>query len=513
MPSSAYHRRAPARAACGGARVFDPGLGGTAQTLDIPCRRRGALAFVTAVALVAAGAFVSVAPSAAGGATGPARWDKRVRRFVEFVEKERGLEFEHPVKVRFLADAEFEAEIRADYEELTEEDRALDAQFAGELVALGLAAEKIDLTQVTEDLDATGTVGYYDTKVEELVVRGTNTRSVEARVTIVHELTHVLQDQHFDLDELDKQAKEGSEAYALSFLVEGDATAVETAYLDSLSKKEQDEYYLGTDDATADVPLPESVPYALELFDSAPYLLGEAYVYALDPNGDTSGRDRAFRHPPKTEELLIDPLALKQRQRAEEVPDPTLAAGEEKAYDPEQFGVITLYLMLSTRLDARTALDAVTGWGGDRYVGFESNGRACVRVNVSGDRRSDTRELERAITAWQATMPAGAVTVSRAGDVVTFTACEAEGVVEPTVETFDSAFYNVLGGRIYTVLDVASADVPLRAALCIGDFVSTEPEVIEIYDQTLAEDREPTEREYKVVDQAFSDAFRACPVS
>jgi hypothetical protein len=41
--------------------------------------------------------------------------------------------------------------------------------------------------------------------------------------------------------------------------------------------------------------------------------------------------------------------------------------------------------------------------------------------------------------------------------------------------------------------------------------VSTQPEVIEIYDETIASDREPTEKEYKVIDEAFSDAFGTCP--
>ena len=36
-------------------------------------------------------------------------------------------------------------------------------------------------------------------------MRGT-TLDVEHRVTIAHELTHVLQDQHFDLPKLQKQA-------------------------------------------------------------------------------------------------------------------------------------------------------------------------------------------------------------------------------------------------------------------------------------------------------------------
>ena len=277
------------------------------------------------------------APAVAAGekAKAPKKWDERVQPFVDFVEETRDLDFDHPVKVRFLPDKKFEAELRADYDELTEEDKALDEQLAGELLALGLTAEVVDLSQANEDLDAEGTVGFYDSEVEELVVRGTGANSVDARVTIVHELTHALQDQRFDLDALYNMAKEGSEALALDFLVEGDATTVENAYLETLSPEDQDEYF-GTSEDIGEEPLPEGVPYALEIFSAAPYVLGESYVYALDPEGGTDGRNRAFEKPPITEEVLIDPVALKQRQRAKKVATPKLEHGEKKKYDPQQ---------------------------------------------------------------------------------------------------------------------------------------------------------------------------------
>ena len=473
--------------------------------------RAAGLALVVAVALGTAGA---PAASAAGtepkAPETPEEWDERVLPFVKIVEKERGLRFDHPVEARFLADAEFLEALREDEEEPTAEDLAFEQHLAGELVAYGFAAEAVDLTDAYDDLDATGTVGFYDSETEELVVRGSDATTVDAKVTIVHELVHALQDQRFDIDALYEDTEEGSQELALDFLLEGDATTVENAYFETLSTEEQDEYF-GTDEDPTVEPLPEDVPYALDIFGYAPYLLGEAYVYALDPKGGHKGRDRAFRDPPTTEEVLLDPVALRRDEEAEPVPDPVLEAGETKAYDPEQFGVLTLYLMLATRIDIRTALEAVTGWGGDRYVGFDRAGAACVRVNVTGDTARDTRQLERALREWGETMPAGAVDVSRADDVVTFTSCATPGVVEPTVERFDRAFSNVLGGRIYTVLGVATdGGIPLEDARCIGDRVSTDPEVMGIYDDLAAERRDITDDEQDVVDESFERAGPAC---
>jgi len=462
---------------------------------------------VTAIACACAGlggsAFAAKKPK-------KPRWDPRVLEFANFVEDERGLAFEHPVEVQFLSAKKFKNLLRDDSKP-TKKEQEFEDQIGGELLALGLVSEGLDFGQASEDLTVEGTLGFYDSETEELVVRGTSLESVDVRVTVVHELTHALQDQHFNLDKLYDGATEGSEALALEVLVEGDATTIEDAYIESLSKKDRDRYYGEISDFLEGSELPEDAPHALDVFSSAPYVLGEAYVYALDPDGDTNGRDRAFRHPPKTEEVLIDPLALRQRQRAKKVPTAKVEEGEKKAYDAEQFGVLTLYLMLATRIDIRAALEAVTGWGGDSYLGFKENGDACVRINITGDTETDTDELEAALIEWQETMPEGAADVGRSEDVVTVTACEASGITAPSTERFDSAFYTVLGQRIYFVLDLMqNGGLDLDDALCAGDFVSTDPNVVAAFDQAVAENREPTDDDYVVINRAYLDAYDAC---
>ena len=72
---------------------------------------------------------------------------------------------------------------------------------------------------------------------------GTDLTDVDVRVTLVHELTHALQDQHFDLTKLDDAVETSGEDFALTALVEGDATSVEDDYLFSLPQAEQDAYF------------------------------------------------------------------------------------------------------------------------------------------------------------------------------------------------------------------------------------------------------------------------------
>ena len=48
------------------------------------------------------------------------------------------------------------------------------------------------------DARQSGTLAYYDTKTEEIYVRG-DVMDAAHRVTVADELTHVFQDQNFDL--------------------------------------------------------------------------------------------------------------------------------------------------------------------------------------------------------------------------------------------------------------------------------------------------------------------------
>ncbi len=467
-----------------------------------------ALAGVPAVAFAAPGADADdqkdtkVKPA-------PKAWDERVAPYVALVEGARGLKFDHPVPVKFLDDAAFEKALRTAEQSMTKEERARERQVAGELLALGLTAQEIDPRQAAEDLADYGVAGFYDSETEELFVRGNDTSDILVRTTIVHELTHALQDQHFDLDALHDDTKDASEEFALVALVEGDATAVQTAYLDSLPPDEQAAFRAAVGEVLAQ-PLPEGVPYALQTLSTAAYGIGAGYVEALDPEGGTAGRDQAFTQPPVSEELLVDPLALAQHQPPVAVPAPTLEKGEKKAYGPEPLGVVTIFAMLATRLDPRVALEAVTGWGGDQYVSFRRDGDVCIRANVTGDSPDDTAQLETALTAWSQALPTGAVAISRAADIVTFTACQTDGVTEPTDESWDRAFSGVLASRVFNFQDAVEAGFEPGAARCSADLVITDPQVFTILQAATDQNREPNPDELTVLQDVTTRAAEAC---
>lgn len=362
------------------------------------------------------------------GSDYPSAWDKRVMPYVKIAEKQRGLRFFHPVEVDFLSDADFEKQVTSKEEDLTDEDREEIEQATGMLRAIGLIHGDVDLFEEVNQLHGSAVIGLYSYKDERIRIRGKELGPAE-RSTLVHELTHALQDQHFDIgkhqEELDKDDESTSSETAYDALVEGDASRVETAYRESLSAKQraaldraQAKAAKGSGRKTADVP---------EIFKTllgAPYALGEAMLELSVKLDGNDAVDRLFRNPPETEEHLLDPWTLiKDHQDAAEVPEPKLDKGE-KEFDSGDFGALGWYVVLAERLPLMDALDAVDGWGGDSYVAFERDEVSCVRVNYRGDREADLAEMHAALRSWVEGGPDGSASVKLDGNVLMFDSCD-----------------------------------------------------------------------------------------
>ena len=354
---------------------------------------------VVVAALVTA--TLTVAPSAGAAASPPAKWDPRVTKYVRFVERHRKLTFDHPVPVKFLADKAFVKAYQGDDPKVSKHDRADAERYAGQLRALGLIEGPVDLIQSQRDLGAADVVGFYDQHEHALFVRGEDLDDTDVRVTLVHELTHALQDQKFDLDVLDRQAETSGESFAETALVEGDATSVENEYVASLPRAEQDTYDASFDDQSPqpDAPSTQHVPPVLELFESAPYIFGPQYLDTLKAEGGLAQVDTAFRHPPHSEEEIIDAVAAKRGGRPWAVAVPKLGKGEKRDGAADDFGALSLYFVLASRLPPTTALRAAEGWGGDRYLAFTRGGerQECVRVAFRGDSGADTDQIGTAL--------------------------------------------------------------------------------------------------------------------
>jgi len=381
------------------------------------------LVFVLIIGTCVVGGYLLIRGSE--GNNYPDAWDTRIAPFAEIVEDERGLEFDHPIYVDFLSVKEFQKQVSSDEEDLTAEERKEIEQSTGMMRAVGLLEGKVDLFKSSNKLAKVGTLGYYSYEDERIRIRGERlTPAVQS--TLVHELTHALQDQHFDLGARFKALEndEGAASSSYRAVVEGDARRIESAWAKSLRKKgraalERSE----AAQARRYKSQSSDIPEILQTFIGAPYLFGEATLaLAVAEDGDEAV-NRLFAKPPTTDEHLLNPWTLEDRELQLTVPKPELADGEKK-FDSGTFGATTWLFMLAERVPPTKALDAVDGWGGDSYVGFERDGVTCVRTNYQGDTKRDLTEMEDALRSWISEQPKGKAEVQLDGSTLVFESCD-----------------------------------------------------------------------------------------
>ena len=337
---------------------------------------------------------------------------------MRFVESARGLAFEDPVAVRVLPDAAFREELAALQErDVDADERRQELQTTTRVLrALGLLEGDVDLDEATKSLLSAAVAGYYDTEEKELVVRGDDL-TASVRVTLVHELTHALQDQHFDLDREELEDRDDEAEQSFSALIEGDAVRIEGKYLDSLPEAEQKAAEREEMEAAAGID--PTLPRVLMQLLAFPYAVGPGFAGALVDAGGQARLDAAFDEPPTTSEQILHPdRYVDDGEAPRSVTDPK---PPESELDSGVLGELGLLLVLERLVEPADAVAAAGGWGGDRYVAWRDGDDTCVRTNLVMDTATDARELVRALEA--ASRARGRFDVSSSPEVVGFTAC------------------------------------------------------------------------------------------
>ncbi|HEX7167859.1 MAG TPA: hypothetical protein VF230_12835, partial [Acidimicrobiales bacterium] len=267
------------------------------------------------------------------------------------------------------------------------------------------------------DVESGSVVGFYDTEEDDLVVRG-DSFSPYVKSTFVHELTHALQDQHFDLDreDIDDRDDEGSTAF--SSVIEGDAVRIEQMYGASLPEAEQKE--MEREEAALGGSIDRDIPQVLFDLIGFPYIFGPILANQLVEKGGQARLDEAFRVPPSTSEQVMHPdLYVADGEVPLEVDDPKPAGKEIDAGVIGEFGLL---LVLNELMETSDAFRAVRGWGGDRYVAWNEDDRTCVRIHVVMDTARDTTELREALKNG-GRESGGRLRVSGDDDLVVVTSC------------------------------------------------------------------------------------------
>jgi hypothetical protein len=445
-------------------------------------------AAVLALVLVLSSAIVYRGASA-GRSWYPKEWDPRILPIATEVAALRGLRFKHPVQVRYLEPKDFEKQLGAG-EPVDAAARAEAKRTEAVFRALGFIGGKTDLLKEAQTSEASGTLAFYSAVTQMVYVRGT-TLDVAHRVTIAHELTHVLQDQNFGLLKLQKAAVRSNTGDLTSYkgLVEGDAVRIQEDYLRQLSPDERREYERENAAELARVGRETStVPHILGLLYGAPYEFGPTTVRVLiASDGDTAIND-ALTGPTPSSAVYVQAGDVEHGVPVDPPlpPDDGVAVGQ-----PEVYGPYEMYLAMATRLDPMRALTAADAVDGGSAITFERQGVICYSVLVDAATDSGKAFLVNAVRAWTAGRPG--TSVDDSGAQVGFTACDpGKSVAEPPAVRLDRAD-QLLGVRFGLTAGFAKGGTDGADARCEARELVRQPGAVALV--VAMQDKDPTAAE------------------
>jgi hypothetical protein len=398
--------------------------------------RRFSLPVLLPLLVLLAGAAPKPAPPPAlptlpeGVAPLPAASAKHMQTLLEAAEKYRGLHARSPIPAGTLDEAELKKKLLESMQERLSVAELQAAEVS--LKAFGLIPESMSLVKYLPELLTSQVAGYYDTEKKYLaMVRRGGGAGKEASAgvagaagdeddaTLVHELTHALQDQTFDLDKLEKDDDPLSDtSTAVTALVEGDATLTMIDFqaqtnIESTPGASRMMSSLLDDPDKLAKALPD-VPGA-DLFEKAPewlrdnlmfgYLQGLTFCMSTRSRGGQKLLDYAFTtDPPRSSEQILhpekwhtrrdDPIVIHLPDLAAELP------GYAKAAEGVMGELGIRSLLHGEHGDWERAVKAAEGWGGDRFVVYEkkdgeakAGGRLLLWVS-DWDTEADEQEFQ-----------------------------------------------------------------------------------------------------------------------
>ena len=267
------------------------------------------------------------------------------------------------------------------------------------LKKLGLVPADFQLRPFIIKLLTEQVAGYYDPKTQEFYLADWIDLDGQKPV-MAHELTHALQDQHFNLRRFENWPKHDSDAeLSAHSLVEGDASLLMVQYMTRSPARQlafMKSMVMGGAGSTEEI---ERAPRVLRETLLFPYFQGMSWTAQLYRRGGWDEVSAAFTKLPKSTEQILhaekyfageEPLKVSIRDIST-----TLGKGWREA-DNDVEGEWGFYLLLDEFLNsADVSKKAAEGWGGDRYALFLGPNKSDVLVaqKTVWDTEQDAREF------------------------------------------------------------------------------------------------------------------------
>jgi len=368
-----------------------------------------------------------------GGRTRPATPDERatIERLARAAESVRQLRFERPITIEIEDGSAVTASLRGqiDKDEI-ERARLLYG-------ALGLIDPDEDLEELFSGVLGEQVIGYYDPKAGRLVVRDDVMNGLggalgpgeiqEARLVLVHELVHALQDQRLDLADSYEQDRSIDADNAFRAVIEGDATLAMLGHAlrgqgIPLSAATQGIQQMGAFldiNAFVQGEKLDDAPAILRVTLVAPYLRGLQFIASMYSVGGWASVNRAHRRPPTTSEQVLHPEKFHAHEYGEAIDMPRSQALSRAGYErieEDTIGELELSVYLGQDRPSGTNEAAAEGWGGDRIAVLKRNAQTAVVWWTTWDTERDA--IEAAAAAGRVAPPGARSIVKRSGRAV-----------------------------------------------------------------------------------------------
>ncbi len=270
--------------------------------------------------------------------------------------------------------------IRAFVIKQMEEDKNPAERYAGarSAEAFGLIPKGFDLDKFMVDVLTEQVEGLYDPKTREFYIADWSPVE-EQRMVMAHELTHALQDQHFQIETWERAARPNEDAeLARDAVLEGTAMAGMVDYLmlgTGRSLKDLPEFdpsmLLGD---LATTPMLQKAPQFIKDSLIFPYVSGLNFSTAMLKDSGWSGLPRLFEKPPASTQQILHPDLYRSGHVPQNVSIPSLAKllGNNWAkLDENVMGEFGWREVLKQFLDGERARTLAAAWDGDWYVLYE----------------------------------------------------------------------------------------------------------------------------------------------
>jgi hypothetical protein len=337
------------------------------------------------------------------------------------VEEIRGLKFKHPVAIERVTGEQTREYVRARIDRFASPQEVAAEELVDRI--LGLLPPATSLREAYAVTAGDAAAGFYDPGKQTFYLLA-NLPAGAGPILAAHELTHALEDQHYDLDaRIERVQDDADRSFALSAVHEGSATLVMAAY----TARGLKEGFLAREDlgavATSQVEEVKRLAASSDVLRRpllGAYILGASFLAHGDvavvrgTSYPVANVERAFREPPASSEQLLHPEKYwdpRKRDEPKPVAAPDLFAalpgwtGEANG----RFGELFLGLLVGAQTPGAWSEDALagaawtneaaSGWGGDAWSLWTRGDEAVLAAVTEWDTARDAKQFARAAEA------------------------------------------------------------------------------------------------------------------